>query len=79
MDIIKKKTKKRSTTSDEPGLVITRKVGNAKADSIYIGEFLKISVIDIRGKQVRLKFINRNGHNIKIDRVEGWDKINAKT
>lgn len=57
----------RNVTDRRPGLVLTRKLG----DSILVEDgILEVRVVQIRGKQVRLKFIG----NVKIDRKEKYEE-----
>lgn len=58
------------THKDEPGLILTRYYGNPKQDTVFIGNDLKVIVTSVRGKQVRLKFVDLNGKRTNIRRGE---------
>ena len=59
-----------ATRKDEPGLALTRTIGNLDRDSIYIGDDLKVSVIGKVGKEIRLKFFFLNNQTVNIERAE---------
>lgn len=54
-----------------PGLVLTRKVG--QEITVEHG-LLRIQVVQIKGKQVRLKFVG----NVQVDRAERLEKMEAE-
>lgn len=61
---------RKPTHKDEPGLILTREYGNLNADTVFIGTDLKVIVTSVKGKCVRLKFIDLNGKHTNIRRGE---------